>query len=101
MTAEMKTTKKTFLTFQMIGDSRFCTDPLIECISLSARVIESLLNIGALPAHDTPYRLSFNNGENIQYRSNFWVLRSKGNTWNDVMRAINKIKAVPYKKVSR
>ena len=88
------------LTFEQITDSRFDTN-IEQLIAERTTTIISLLRSmdGVHVFHDGIRKLTFDDPENNeQYRCQFWVRKdNKKTTWNDIYKAINSIKPVPYK----
>lgn len=88
------------LTFEQIADSRF-TDNLEENLRTRVDSLMKLLNAmeGVTARHGELSTVEFD--ENTQLRCRFFVNKTGRKTsWNDIYKAINKVKAVPYKFVA-
>ncbi len=86
------------LTFTQITDSRFDTDVAATMRERKRKIISLLKNMENVEvSHDVERQVSFPDGTE-QYRCNFVVKKSgKKTTWNDIYKAVNSVKAVPYK----
>lgn len=115
-----KQKRQRILFFEQITDSRFMDRK--ECLPmLQERIkkIKELLNIDGVQVNiGEPYFLEWGNKEDegklppyhksnpsnfdtdmyhIQYRAKFWITKdTRKISWDDVMGAINSVKAVPY-----
>ena len=90
------------ITFQQISDSRFKGNTKAKLLKNVAQIIK---NLEALPGvkvrTNAPRKVVFGPPEpNIQWRVDFYVSKiGRASTWNDVYKAVNKVKAAYYRKV--
>jgi len=86
------------LTFTLITDSRSDND-IAGLMKDRKRKILSLLKKmeGVTVTHDVERQLSWKEGAE-QYRCHFYVRKEgRKTTWNDIYKAVNSVKPVPYK----
>lgn len=90
------------LTFEQITDDRFDED-IKNLLSTRVDKITALLSAmeGVRVSHDVLRKMDWDlaNGEgNTQYRCRFHVTKTgRKTTWDDIYRAVNSVKPVPYK----
>lgn len=88
------------LTFEQITDDRFAND-IEQLLKDRINKISEILNHmeGVQYTHSEIQKVTFNSDSesNTQYRCRFYVRKEgRKTTWNDVYKAINSVKAVPY-----
>lgn len=84
------------LSFQQIADSRDGEDEQALELIVS-QVLENLrclpgVNVEVGPTHP----VSFRRRQVIQYRADFWVTKDRQSTWEQVYRAVNAVRPVPF-----
>ena len=91
------------ISFQQISDSRFKGNTKAKMLKNVKQIVK---NLKALPGVTVkvgkPRKVVWGPPEpNIQWRVDFYVVKEgRATTWDDVYRAVNKVKAVPFKKES-
>ena len=88
------------LTFEQVSDSRFTEKPAEELREIKRAVIRKLSELEGLTVrHDPVIKYEFDGLEYAsQFRCRFYVHKQgRKTTWDDVYRAVNSVKAVPYK----
>ncbi|WP_063664376.1 hypothetical protein [Aliivibrio fischeri] len=88
------------LTFEQISDTRF-SGSKVKLNNIRNKIIKALNTLDGLIFQIEPPRKLEMNGE-ASFRQRYFVQKSgRKTTWNDVYRAINSVKPVPYDFVKR
>lgn len=89
------------LTFEQIQDDRF-NGSKEGLLRIHTQILEAFKGnenvvISVEAIRDLEFKSSATDGGNTQWRQRYFIQKSgRQLTWNDVYKAINKIKAVPY-----
>ena len=84
------------LHFQQITDDRFEDDILNKLIARN-ETLKNLLNVKGIEALKIgePRLVTFEEGK--QYRSDYYLIKNKKITWNEIYGIVNSVCAVPFK----